>query len=275
MRENPSAPVGLIAGNGRFPMLVARAARRGGRRIVAVAVREETSEDITGEVDEVHWMSLGQLGRCIETFKKSGVHEAVMAGQVKHRQLFSGIVPDLKLMRVIAGLALKNTDSLLGGVAEAFEGEGIRLLSSVAFLEDQLARPGAMTRRPPSSEERKDIRYGRQIARSLAGLDLGQSVAVKSQAAVALEAMEGTDEMIRRAGRIAGPGVTVVKVAKPKQDLRFDVPVVGPGTLDAMSEVGARALAIDPHRTLLIDKDEFLALADRRKIAVWGLTEEP
>jgi DUF1009 family protein len=269
-----SAPLGLIAGNGRFPMLVARAARRHGRRVVAVAVREEALEDLASEVDEIHWMSLGQLGRCIDTFKKSNVREAVMAGQVKHRQLFSGIMPDLKLMGVIARLAVKNTDSLLGGVAEAFEKEGIVLLSSVSLLEDQLARRGAMTHRRPSSDERKDVRYGHQIARTLAGLDLGQSVAVKSQAAVALEAMEGTDEMIRRAGRIAGPGVTVVKVAKPRQDMRFDVPVVGPGTLDVMSEVDARVLAIDAQRTLLIDKDEFLGRADQLGIAVWGLTEE-
>jgi DUF1009 family protein len=274
MSEALAAPLGLIAGNGRFPLLVARAARRRGKRIIAVAVREEACEDLAGEVDEIHWISLGQLGRCIEIFRKANVHEAVMAGQVKHRQLFSGIVPDLKLMGVIARLAFKNTDSLLGGVAEAFENEGIRLLSSVALLEDQMARPGAMTRRRPSSDERKDIRYGHRIALSLADLDLGQSVAVKSQAAVALEAMEGTDEMIRRAGRIAGPGVTVVKVAKPRQDMRFDVPVVGLGTLDAMSEVGARALAVEAQRTLLIEKDEFLTRADRLGIAVWGLTEE-
>lgn len=266
-----NAPLGLIAGNGRFPFLVAAAAKRAGRAVVAVAIRDEALPELAGEVDSVEWVGLGQLGRCIETLRAHGVHEAVMAGQVRHRRIFSGIVPDLKLMAVLARVAFKNTDSLIGAVADALAKEGIHLLSSTLFLEDQLAAPGAMTRRRPSREEHKDIEYGREVARTLSGLDLGQTVVVKDRAAVALEAMEGTDEVIRRAGRIAGEGTTVVKVAKPRQDMRFDVPVVGKGTLDVMREAGARALAVEARKTLIIDKDEFLGEADRYGIAVWGM----
>ena len=264
-------PVGLIAGNGRFPFLAAAGARRAGRRVVAVAIREEADPALEQAVDELHWVGLGQLGRCIDVLKAGGAHEAVMAGQVKHRQIFSGLIPDLKLMAVLARLAVKSTDSLIGGVAEALAREGITLLPSTAFLSDQMAAAGAMTRRRPSGGEAKDIEYGETVARALAGMDLGQTVAVKDRAAVALEAMEGTDEVIRRAGAIAGAGVVVVKVAKPRQDMRFDVPVVGRGTLSAMAEAEARVLAVDAAKTLLIDRAEFLAEADERQIAVWGL----
>jgi DUF1009 family protein len=264
-------PLGLIAGNGRFPFLVAAAARRVGRSVVAVAIREEASPELAGAADVIEWVGLGQLGRCIDALKAHGVAEAVMAGQVKHRQIFSGVVPDLKLMGVLARLALKNTDSLIGGVAEAIEREGIRLLPSTVLLEDQLATPGAMTRRRLSRDERRDVGYGRGVARTLAGMDLGQTVVVKEAAAVALEAMEGTDEVIRRAGRLAGPGATVVKVAKPRQDMRFDVPVVGQGTLETMTEAGARVLAVEAGRTLLLDKADFLREADRRDLTVWGM----
>jgi hypothetical protein len=264
-------PLGLIAGNGRFPFLVAQGARRAGRRVVAVAIREETAPELEGQVDEIHWVGLGQLGRCIAALRSAGAGQAVMAGQVKHRQIYRGILPDLKLMGVLARLAFQNTDSLIGGVAEALAREGITLLPSTSFVEDHLATSGAMTRRQPSREERRDLEYGRGVARALAGMDLGQTVVVKHRAAVALEAMEGTDETIRRAGRLAGPGTTVVKVAKPKQDMRFDVPVVGPGTLEAMREAGARVLALDAGRTLLIDRPEFLARAEEARIAVWGM----
>jgi len=267
-------PLGLIAGNGRFPFLVAAAARRAGRRVVAVAIREEAAPELAAEVDEIHWVGLGQLGRCIDALKRAGAREAVMAGQVKHRQIFSDLVPDLKLVALLARLAFKNTDSLIGAVAEALEAEGIRLLPSTGFLHDQMAMPGAMTSRAPSRDERKDIDYGRRIALHLAGVDLGQTVVVKDRAAIALEAMEGTDEVIRRAGRLAGSGATVVKVAKPKQDLRFDVPVVGPATLEAMRGAGAAVLALDAGKTLLIDKDVFLRTADQLGIKVFGMTGE-
>jgi hypothetical protein len=198
-----------------------------------------------------------------------------MAGQVKHKQIFAGIVPDLTLLGVLARLALKNTDSLIGGVADALEREGIRLLPSTALLEDQLATPGPMTRERPSAGELADIEYGRGVADALAGMDLGQTVVVKGRAAVALEAMEGTDEVIRRAGRIAGPGTVVVKVAKPRQDMRFDVPVVGEATLEAMREAGARVLAVDAARTLMLEKPAFLARAEALAIAVHGLPPRP
>jgi len=265
-----SPPLGLIAGNGRFPFLLAQAGRRAGRRIVAVAIREETFPELEQEVDECHWVGLGQLGRAIETLRAAGVREAVMAGQVKHRQIFSGIVPDLTLMGVLARLAFKNTDSLIGGVADAFGRAGITLLPSTTLLGDQLATAGAMTRRQPSASERKDVAYGIEIARVIAGRDLGQTVVVKDKAAVALEAMEGTDDVIRRAGRIAGQGTVVVKVAKPRQDMRFDVPVVGAGTLEAMAEAGAAVLAIEAGRTLILDRADFLGRAEAAGVAVWG-----
>jgi len=264
-------PLGLLAGNGRFPLLAAAGARRAGRRVVALAIREEASAELEAEVDELHWIGLGQLGRGISILQRAGVREAIMAGQVKHRQIFSGIVPDLKLLGVLARLAFQNTDSLIGAVAEALGRDGITLLPSVAFLGDQLALAGPMTRRQPDHEEGKDVRYGETVARALAGMDLGQTAVVKQRAAVALEAMEGTDETIRRAGRIAGPGTTVVKVSKPRQDMRFDVPVVGTGTLLAMREAGSRVLAVDAGRTLLIDRTAFLAQADADGVAVLGL----
>jgi hypothetical protein len=264
-------PLGLIAGNGRFPFLVADAARRAGRRVVAVAVKEEAAAELAGSVDEIHWVGLGQLGRCIDALRAAGVSEAVMAGQVQHRRIFSNIVPDLKLAGVLLRLAVKNTDSLIGGVADALGREGITLLPSTALLGEQMATGGAMTRRKPGSDERKDIAYGLKVARTLSALDLGQTVVIKDRAAVALEAMEGTDEVIRRAGRLAGPGTTVVKVAKPRQDMRFDVPVVGARTLDAMREAGARTLALEAGRTLLIDRAAVLAAADDAGLAVWGI----
>ena len=264
-------PLGLIAGNGRFPFLAAAGARRAGRRVIALAIREEAAPELEAAVDEIHWLSLGQLGKAIEVMHRAGVREAVMAGQVKHRQIFSAIVPDLKLMGLLARLAFQNTDSLIGAVADALAREGITLLPSTAFLADELALPGAMTRRAPTRDERRDIEYGERVARVLAGMDLGQTAVVKDRAAVALEAMEGTDEVIRRAGRIAGAGATVVKVSKARQDMRFDVPVAGPGTLDAMREAGARVLAVDAGRTLLIDRRDLLARADEAGIAVFGL----
>jgi UDP-2,3-diacylglucosamine hydrolase len=272
--EATRAPLGLIAGNGRFPFLVAAGARRAGRRVIAVAIREETAPDLGEVVDEIHWVGLGQLGRCIDALRGAGAREAVMAGQVKHRQIFSDIVPDLKLMGVLARLAFRNTDSLIGAVAETLLREGITLLPSTAFIEDQLAGAGTMSRRRPSGDEKADVEYGRKVARVLAGMDLGQTVVVKSRAAVALEAMEGTDETIRRAGRLAGPGTTVVKVAKPRQDMRFDVPVVGAGTIEAMREAGAAVLALDAGKTLLLDKTDFLSKADEAGLAVVGMEPE-
>ena len=267
---NDLPPLGLIAGNGRFPFLVAAAARRAGRRVVAVAVKEEASPDLAGSVDEMHWVGLGQLGHCIDVLKAGGVSEAVMAGQVQHRRIFSGIVPDLKLAGVLVRLAVKNTDSLIGGVADALSREGITLLPSTALLEDQMATAGAMSRRKPGGGERKDIAYGVKVARALSALDLGQTVVIKDRAAVALEAMEGTDEVIRRAGRLAGEGTTVVKLAKPRQDMRFDVPVVGVSTIEAMKKAGATVLSVDASKTLMIDGEAIIRTADEAGITIVG-----
>jgi len=261
--------LGLIAGNGRFPFLAAAGARRaGGEFWLSPYGRRRTPDWRAKSTPSTGWDWVSWKGD--RDHAPGGVHEAIMAGQVKHRQIFAGIVPDLKLMGVLARLALQNTDSLIGGVADALAREGITLLPSVAFLQDALATEGAMTRRRPSREERRDIEYGERVARTLAGMDLGQTAVVKDRAAVALEAMEGTDETIRRAGRIAGPGTIVVKVAKPRQDVRFDVPVVGPGTLVSMEDAGARVLALDAGRTLLIEKMEFLSRADSAGVAVWA-----
>jgi DUF1009 family protein len=264
----------LIAGNGRFPFLVAAGARKAGRRVVVVAIKEEAFPELESEVDELHWVGLGQLGRCIDALRSAGVSEAIMAGQVQHKRIFSNIVPDLKLLTLLAKLLVKNTDSLIGAVADALESEGIRLLPSTSFIEDQLASVGPMTKHHPSKDERADIEYGRHIASTLTRLDLGQTVVIKGRAAVALEAMEGTDETIRRAGQLAGKGTVVVKLAKPGQDMRFDVPVVGKATLATMSEAGASVLAVEAGKTLLFDRPELLADADRRGIAVFGTERE-
>lgn len=264
-------PLGLIAGNGRFPFLVAEAARKRGRRIVLIRLKEETDPGLEALVDETHEVSLGQLGSCIAALRKAGAREAIMAGQVRHRQIFSGIVPDLTLMGVLARLAFKNTDSLIGGVADALEREGIRLMSSVELLRDQLADEGTMSGKKPSGDEQKAIDYGVRIATELGRLDLGQTVVVKDRAVVALEAMEGTDEAIARGARIAGPGVVVVKMAKPRQDMRFDVPVVGERTLQSLREAKAAVLAVEAGKTLLLDKPAFLAAAKEMGLAVVGV----
>jgi DUF1009 family protein len=269
-----SAPLGLIAGNGRFPLLIAREARRRGRRVVAVAIREEASPQIEAEADEAHWMSLGQLGKCIDTFHAAGVSEAVMAGQVKHRKIFSDIKPDLKLMAVLARLAFQNTDSLIGGVADALAKEGIRLVSSVALLADFMAAQGAMAGPLPDAEQQKNLAYGLRLARALTAVDVGQTVVVKNRAAVAVEAMEGTDEVVRRAASLAGAGCVVVKVAKPRQDLRFDVPVVGMATLEVLAQSQAALLGLEAGKTLIIDKPEFLAAANTLGISIWGIAGE-
>jgi hypothetical protein len=243
--------------------------------VIAVGIKEETSPELAAEVDEIHWVSLGQLGKAIAALKGAGATEAVMAGQVKHRQIFSGVIPDLTLISILAKLAFKNTDSLIGAVADLLQKEGIVLRPSTELLADHMATEGPMTRRKPSGGEQRDVEYGRAVARHLAAMDLGQTVVVKDRAAVALEAMEGTDEAIRRAGRIAGKGTVIVKVAKPKQDMRFDVPVIGPGTLAAMRDAGSTVVAVEAARTLLLDRPTLVAEADRDDLTVFGFPAEP
>jgi DUF1009 family protein len=218
----------------------------------------------------VHWISLGQLGACIDLLKREGVSRAVMAGQVKHTKLFADIVPDLTLLGVLMRLKAKNTDALIAGVADVLRDHGIELLDSTAFLAPLLAREGLLTRKAPSGEQQIDLQFGYRIADAIAGMDIGQTIAVKSSAVVAVEAMEGTDALIARAGQLAGGGVSIVKVAKPNQDMRFDVPVIGVSTIDAMRRAGAAALSVDAGKTLMIDGDAIVKAADEAGIAIVG-----
>lgn len=264
-------PYGVIAGNGRFPFLLLEAARGRNLRMVVAAIKEETDPAIERHAAQTEWLSLGQLGKLIDFFHRAGVRRAVMAGQVKHRQIFSHLRPDWKMAMLLASLATRNTDSLLGGVARVLGEEGIQLESSTQFLEPMLAGPGVMTQRAPDERERRDLTYGLEVARHLAAMDIGQAVAVASGACVAAEAMEGTDAMIARAGALAaGRPLVVVKVAKPRQDLRFDVPVVGPGTITAMRTAGATALLVDAGITLMLERSEMLRQADTAGIAMEG-----
>ncbi|PYV44095.1 MAG: DUF1009 domain-containing protein [Acidobacteria bacterium] len=260
---------GLIAGNGHFPFLILESARSLGIEMVVVAIKEEASADIESLVKRTYWVSLGQLGRLVETLKKEGITQVIMAGQVKHKQIFSDIVPDLKLLKLLTSLKTKNTDALIGGVARVLEDEGITLLDSTTFLKPLLPEPGVLTRRAPNETESKDITYGRRIAREIARMDLGQTLVVRDQACVAIEAMEGTNEVIRRAALLTGnKRTTVIKVSKPNQDMRFDVPVVGLPTLELMAEVNASALSIDAYKTLLLDRGELISLANQREISI-------
>jgi DUF1009 family protein len=267
--------LGIIAGNGRFPFLVLDAARRLNHDISIAAIKEEASPDLTQAAAaqpgaRLEWLSLGHLGACIRFFRGAGVTHAVMAGQVKHVKIFSGIVPDLTLLSVLTRLRSKNTDALISAVADVLKNNGIELIDSTALLGPLLARPGVMTARAPSAAEQADFEFGWRMADQIAGLDIGQTIAVKDAAVVAVEAMEGTDEVIARAGRLAGPGVRLVKVAKPNQDMRFDVPVIGVPTIRAMKDAGATALAVDAGKTLMIDGDDVVSAANEAEIAMLG-----
>jgi DUF1009 family protein len=265
---------GLIAGNGRFPVLALESARRLGHEVTVVAIREEASGELAALAPECHWISLGQLSRLIEILKREGITEVVMAGQVKHAKIFSSIRPDWRLMKLLATLPAKNTDGLIGGVVRILEEEGIHLRDSTALLEPMLAGEGVMTRRKPDSEESANILYGRRVANALAGFDVGQSVAICERSCVALEAMEGTDRMLRRAASLAnGRALTLVKVARRREHLLFDVPVVGLDTIPVMRESGATALAIEAGRTLMLDKEEMLDGANEAKIAIVGFKD--
>jgi DUF1009 family protein len=266
--------IGLIAGNGRFPFLVLQGARSLGHDVTIVAIKEEAFRDLEGSAKEAradfHWVSLGQLGACIRILKAAGVSQAVMAGQVKHVKIFSGIMPDRVLLSVLTRLRARNTDALISAVADVMRKEGIELLDSTTFLQPLLAGAGTLTARMPNEEEHEDFVFGYRMADAIAALDIGQTIAVKHKAVVAVEAMEGTDEVIGRAGHLAGPGVRVVKVAKPKQDMRFDVPVIGIATIQAMRVAGASALSVDAERTLVLDGEHVIASANEAGIAIIG-----
>ncbi|HZT29817.1 MAG TPA: UDP-2,3-diacylglucosamine diphosphatase LpxI [Bryobacteraceae bacterium] len=266
---------GLIAGNGRFPLLALENARRLGHEVVVVGIQEEAAPEVETLAARCYWISLGQLGRLIEILKSEGITEVVMAGQVKHARIFSSILPDWRLIKLLASLETRNTDGLIGGVARVLEEEGIRLVDSTALLKPLLADEGVMTRRKPTREEEAEMIYGRRIANALAGFDVGQSVAISQRACVALEAMEGTDAMLRRAaGLTGGHRLTLVKVARRRRHLLFDVPVAGLDTIAVMRETGTSALAVDAGRTLLLDRAEFLARADAADITVVGFAPE-
>lgn len=273
------AKLGLIAGNGSFPLLLLDAALAQGAQVVVAAIREETSPMIESRgASSVHWMSLGELGKLIDTFKREGVSTAVMAGQVKHKQIFSSIRPDWRLAKVLFSLGTRNTDSLIGAVARVLEDEGIHLISSTSYLEPLLARAGVLTRRKPNETELKNIAYGRQVGRHLAQYDIGQTVVIAEAACVAVEAMEGTDATILRAGEIMrsldseaallSRALTVVKVAKPNQDMRFDVPVIGVKTIEMMQHAGATCLAVDAGKCLFLDGEHIISAADEAGISV-------
>src|ERR1041384_5760591 len=267
--------IGLIAGNGRFPFLVLDAARAQGHDVTVVAAKEETFPELNDAAKRqgapIHWISLGQLGTCISILKDAGATHAVMAGQGKHTKIFAGgIIPDLTFLNVLRKLASKNTDGLIGAVANVLRDHGIELMDSTALLQPLLAPPGVLTRRAPTAEEQKDFEFGYRMADAIAALDIGQTIAVKHQAVVAVEAMEGTEEVIGRAAYLAGTGVRIIKVAKPRQDMRFDVPVIGFATIQAMRVAGAALLSIDAGRTLLLDQDAVRASANEAKISIVG-----
>lgn len=261
---------GLIAGNGDFPFLVLEGAKKAGESLAVVAIKEETYKRIEEFADNVAWVGIGQLGKMISFFKDAGVSKAMMAGQVKHVQLFSGAVPDVRMLKMLWNLPRRNTDSLIGGIAAELGKDGIELIDSTYFLGDHLAPEGVLTKRKPTDIESENIEYGLHIATEIARLDLGQTIVVRAKACVAIEAMEGTDATIARAGSLAKGKLTVVKVAKPEQDMRFDVPVVGPPTIRTMAEAGATCLSITAGKTLMIEKDAMLAAADANKIAIVG-----
>ncbi len=306
---------GLIAGNGKFPLLVVEGARRAGDSLAIAAIREETDPAIEHIADCVEWVGIGQLGKMISFFKSQGVNKAIMAGQVKHLQIFSRAMPDVRMLRLLMRLPRRNTDALIGAIADELKTEGIELIDSTYFLQDYLPKIGTLTIRDPDERERADVEYGLEIAGEIARLDLGQTIVVRDKACVAIEAMEGTDATIRRAGRLTRAGhdgptledetetdhsdraiersdkdgkfvrvlsnllrgrmpnlsggrLTVVKLAKLEQDMRFDVPVIGVPTIETMIKADATCLCISAGKTLMFDRDELLELANKNKIAI-------
>ena len=278
----PSPSYDLIAGNGRFPFMVVEGAKRAGVSLSVAAIREETDPDIENRVDRFMWVGVGQLGKLIKFFKSEGVEKAIMAGQVRHVQIFSkAAIPDARMLKMLLKLPRRNTDSLIGGIADELQHEGIELIDSTFFLQDNLPFKGSLTRREPSDAELADIDYGLEVARDIATLDLGQTIVVRGKACVAIEAMEGTDATIRRAGELmrgqkgapkpailSRGALTVLKLSKPNQDMRFDVPVVGVPTLETMVEAGATCLCVSARKTLMFDREQMIAFADKQKIAI-------
>ena len=260
--------IGLIAGNGKFPFLVLEGARKAGAEVAVAAIREETDAEIERVAETLTWVGIGQLGKMLRFFKSEGVEKAIMAGQVKHVQIFSRAIPDVRMVKMLLRLPKRNTDALIGAVAGELETEGIELIDSTYFLKDHLPAAGTLTKRAPDERERGDVEYGLELAREIARLDLGQTIVIRERACVAIEAMEGTDAVIRRAGALVRGRLTVVKIAKPDQDMRFDVPVVGVPTVESMIDSGATCLCLTAVKTLMFDREEMIKLANKHKIAV-------
>ena len=265
---------GLIAGNGNFPFLVVEGARKQGASLSVVAIKEETDKRIEEVAEKVVWVGIGQLGKMISFFKKEVVTKVIMAGQVKHVQIFSGSLPDVRMLKMLWNLPRRNTDALIGGIADELAKEGIELIDSTYFMQEHLARTGILSKRKPNEIEMGNIEYGLHIANEIARLDLGQTIVVRAKACVAVEAMEGTDACVERAGKLANGKLTVVKVAKPNQDMRFDVPVVGVPTIETMIRAGASCLSVTAGKTLIFDKEKMLKLADDNKICVTAVGRE-
>jgi len=260
--------IGLIAGNGRFPLYCARAAREGGYEVIAVAIREETSPELEKIVDHIRWFHVGELQGMIDTFLGRGIDRLVMAGKITKTHMFNTLRPDARLMRVFEKTPIRNDDALLKALADEFDSEGIHVCDSTLFLTSLLPEKGPLTRRHPTQEEWLDIQYGHEIAKKIAGLDIGQTVVVKNRAILAVEAIEGTDEAILRGGKLGNGGVTVVKVARPDQDMRFDLPVIGVDTIRTLIQAKARCLAFQERKTLLLDRAEVIARADAADLAI-------
>jgi len=265
---------GLIAGNGKFPFLIIEGARKQGASLAVVAIKEETNPKIEQVAEKLIWVGIGQLGKMISFFKNEGVSKTMMAGQVKHVQIFSGSLPDLRMIKMLWNLPQRNTDALIGGIADEMAREKIELIDSTYFIQEQLAQEGVLTKREPDDTEEGNIEYGLKIANEIARLDLGQTIVVRAKACVAVEAMEGTDAVIRRAGELAKGKLTVIKVSKPNQDMRFDVPVVGVPTIQAMIESGATCLCLTAQKTLILDKEEVFKLANQNKISIVAVRSE-
>jgi DUF1009 family protein len=270
--QNGKEKIGLIAGNGQFPFKVLQSAREQNVPVVIAAIKEETFPEIESLGYPVHWLGLGELGKLVRLFRTEGIRQAIMAGQVKHVQIFGSSFPDLTMMRMLAGLKSRNTDALIGGVTRVLAESGISVVDSTVLLKPHLAPEGKLTRRGLNASEKEDVEYGRPIAQRIASMDIGQTIAVRDRAVVAVEAMEGTDSVIRRAGDLANKeSLTIIKVSKPKQDMRFDIPVIGLSTIETMILSGATALVIDAARTLVFDREELTAAADSHNIAIVAL----
>ncbi|NIM03364.1 UDP-2,3-diacylglucosamine diphosphatase LpxI [bacterium] len=266
--------IGLIAGNGKFPLIFAQEAKRVGAEVVALAIKKETSPRLQNLVDRIHWVNVGQLGDLIEICKKEGITRAVMAGQVRHTRLFSQVKLDARAMALLAGVKDKKANSLLGAVADELLREGIELMDSATYLSHLLPSPGILTRRKPTQREWRDIEFGHKMAKEIAGLDIGQTVVVKDQAVLAVEGMEGTDRTIKRGGRLGRGDVVVVKVSKPEQDRRFDLPIVGERTVEVLKQAKAKVLAFSARNTILLDREKVVKSANQNGISLVAIKEK-